>query len=119
MSHDSAAALLDDAGIVAAIEEGKLARTRTIGGIRAPPSSFVWNAPESVGVTWRTSQWPASLPAQFRDQQGKHPAGAGGNRTMWPLSGTWLAAGRIASKRSIIICVTLPAHSIRQVSNKP
>ena len=33
MGHDSAAALLGDSGIVAAMEESKLARTRAIEGI--------------------------------------------------------------------------------------
>src|SRR5271156_1693272 len=50
MSHDSAAALLDDAGIVAAIEEGKLARTRTIGGI---PRAAIQFCLERAGITWR------------------------------------------------------------------
>ena len=50
MSHDSAAALLDDSGIVAAIEEGKLARTRTIGGI---PRAAIQFCLERAGITWR------------------------------------------------------------------
>src|SRR3984957_6838147 len=50
MSHDSAAALLDDSGIVvAAIEEGKLARTRTIGGI---PRAAIQFCLERAGITW-------------------------------------------------------------------
>jgi carbamoyltransferase len=49
MSHDSAAALLDDSGIVAAIEEGKLARTRTIGGIPRTAIQFCF---ERAGITW-------------------------------------------------------------------
>src|ERR1700723_4728382 len=54
MSHDSAAALLDDSGIVvAAIEEGKLARTRTIGGI---PRAAIQFCLERAGITWRDVQ---------------------------------------------------------------
>src|ERR1700722_20307384 len=49
MSHDSASALLDDSGIVAAIEEGKLARTRTIGGI---PRAAIQFCLERAGITW-------------------------------------------------------------------
>ena len=50
MSHDSAAALLNDSGIVvAAIEEGKLARTRTIGGI---PRAAIQFCLERAGITW-------------------------------------------------------------------
>jgi carbamoyltransferase len=49
MSHDSAAALLDDSGIVAAIEEGKLARTRTIGGI---PRAAIQFCLERAGIAW-------------------------------------------------------------------
>jgi carbamoyltransferase len=50
MSHDSAAALLGESGIVAAIEEGKLARTRTIGGI---PRAAIQFCLERAGITWR------------------------------------------------------------------
>ncbi|HEY0704368.1 MAG TPA: carbamoyltransferase N-terminal domain-containing protein [Candidatus Acidoferrales bacterium] len=50
MSHDSAAALLKDGGIVAAIEEGKLARTRTIGGI---PRAAIQFCLEHAGIGWR------------------------------------------------------------------
>jgi carbamoyltransferase len=50
MSHDSAAALLGESGIVAAIEEGKLARTRTIGGI---PRAAIEFCLERAGITWR------------------------------------------------------------------
>src|ERR1700678_485635 len=50
MSHDSAAVLLDESGIVAAIEEGKLARTRTIGGI---PRAAIQFCLERAGITWR------------------------------------------------------------------
>ena len=53
MSHDSAAALLDDSGIVAAIEEGKLARTRTIGGV---PRAAIQFCLERAGITWRDVQ---------------------------------------------------------------
>jgi carbamoyltransferase len=50
MSHDSAAVLLDESGILAAIEEGKLARTRTIGGI---PRAAIQFCLERAGITWR------------------------------------------------------------------
>jgi carbamoyltransferase len=50
MSHDSAAALLDDSGIIAAIEEGKLARTRMIGGIPRAAIQFCF---ERAGIAWR------------------------------------------------------------------
>lgn len=53
MSHDSAAALLGDSGIVAAIEEGKLARTRTIGGV---PRSAIQFCLERAGIAWRDVQ---------------------------------------------------------------
>jgi carbamoyltransferase len=49
MSHDSAAALLGDAGIIAAIEEGKLTRNRTIGGV---PRAAIQFCLERAGVTW-------------------------------------------------------------------
>jgi carbamoyltransferase len=50
MSHDSTAALLDESGIVAAIEEGKLTRNRTIGGIPRAAIQFCF---ERAGITWR------------------------------------------------------------------
>jgi carbamoyltransferase len=50
MSHDSAAALLGESGIIAAIEEGKLARTRTIGGI---PRAAIQFCLERAAITWR------------------------------------------------------------------
>jgi len=50
MGHDSAAALLGDSGIVAAMEEGKLARTRTIEGI---PREAIRYCLERAGITWR------------------------------------------------------------------
>jgi len=53
MSHDSAAALLGEAGIVAAIEEGKLARTRTIGGV---PRAAIQFCLERAGIVWRDVQ---------------------------------------------------------------
>jgi carbamoyltransferase len=49
MRHDSAAALLGDSGIVGAIEEGKLTRTRTIGGI---PHAAIQFCMERAGITW-------------------------------------------------------------------
>jgi carbamoyltransferase len=49
MSHDSAAALLGDSGIVAAIEEGKLTRNRTIGGVPRAAIQFCF---ERAGITW-------------------------------------------------------------------
>ena len=53
MSHDSAAALLSDSGIVAAIEEGKLARSRTIGGV---PRTAIQFCLERAGIAWRDVQ---------------------------------------------------------------
>jgi carbamoyltransferase len=50
MGHDSAAALLGDSGIVAAMEEGKLARTRAIEGI---PREAIRYCLERAGITWR------------------------------------------------------------------
>jgi carbamoyltransferase len=49
MSHDSAAALLGDAGILAAIEEGKLARNRTVGGV---PRAAIQFCLDRAGITW-------------------------------------------------------------------
>src|ERR1700677_5077470 len=50
MSHDSAAVVLDESGILAAIEEGKLTRTRTIGGI---PRAAIQFCLERAGIAWR------------------------------------------------------------------
>jgi carbamoyltransferase len=50
MGHDSAAALLSDSGIVAAIEESKLARTRAIEGI---PREAIRYCLERAGIGWR------------------------------------------------------------------
>ncbi len=50
MGHDSAAALLGDSGIVAAMEEGKLARTRVIEGI---PREAIRYCLERAGISWR------------------------------------------------------------------
>ena len=50
MGHDSAAALLGDSGIVAAMEEGKLARTRAIEGI---PREAIRFCLERAGIGWR------------------------------------------------------------------
>ena len=47
--HDSAAALLSDSGIVAAIEEGKLVRTRTAAGI---PREAIRYCLERAGTGW-------------------------------------------------------------------
>lgn len=49
MGHDPAAALLDDHGIVAAIEEGKLARSRSIEGI---PRAAIRCCLERAGIDW-------------------------------------------------------------------
>jgi carbamoyltransferase len=75
MSHDSAAALLDDAGIVAAIEEGKLARTRTIGGI---PRAAIQFCLERAGISWSdvahiavASQPSGPLPRPARKASGR------------------------------------------------
>jgi carbamoyltransferase len=50
MGHDSAAALLGDSGIVAAMEESKLARSRAIEGI---PREAIRYCLERAGITWR------------------------------------------------------------------
>jgi carbamoyltransferase len=50
MAHDSAAALISDSGVVAAIEEGKLARTRSVEGI---PRAAIQFCLERAGITWR------------------------------------------------------------------
>jgi carbamoyltransferase len=49
MSHDSAAALLGDAGTLAAIEEGKLTRNRTVGGV---PRAAIQFCLDRAGITW-------------------------------------------------------------------
>jgi len=48
MSHDSAAVLLGESGIVAAIEEGKLTRNRQIGGV---PRAAIHFCLERAGIT--------------------------------------------------------------------
>jgi len=50
MGHDSAAALLGESGIVAAMEESKLARTRVIEGI---PREAIRYCLERAGIGWR------------------------------------------------------------------
>ena len=50
MGHDSAAALLGDSGIVAAMEESKLARSRVIEGI---PREAIRYCLERAGIMWR------------------------------------------------------------------
>lgn len=50
MAHDSAAALLADGRIVAAIEEGKLARTRSVEGI---PRKAIQYCLDQTGIEWR------------------------------------------------------------------
>ena len=50
MGHDSAAALLGDSGIVAAMEESKLARTRGLEGI---PREAIRYCLERAGIGWR------------------------------------------------------------------
>ncbi len=50
MGHDTAAALVSDSGVVAAIEESKLARTRTIEGI---PRAAIRYCMDHAGITWR------------------------------------------------------------------
>jgi carbamoyltransferase len=68
MSHDSAAALLGDAGIIAAIEEGKLTRNRTIGGVPRAAIQFCF---ERAGITWRdvTHIAVASRPSRASQRQ--------------------------------------------------
>ena len=50
MGHDSAAALINDSGVVAAIEEGKLTRTRSVEGI---PRAAIHFCLERAGISWR------------------------------------------------------------------
>ena len=50
LSHDSTAALLGPQGIVAAIEEGKLARTRSFAGI---PSAAIRFCMDRAGISWK------------------------------------------------------------------
>ncbi len=50
MAHDPAAALMGDNGIVAALEEGKLARTRSIEGI---PRAAIHFCLDRAGTAWR------------------------------------------------------------------
>jgi carbamoyltransferase len=50
LAHDSAAALLGDGGILAAIEESKLIRSRTAGGIPRESIAYVL---KRGGVAWR------------------------------------------------------------------
>jgi len=50
MEHDSAAALMGDDGIIAAIEEGKLARSRSIEGI---PRAAIRFCLDRAGIEWR------------------------------------------------------------------
>jgi carbamoyltransferase len=50
MGHDSAAALLGDSGIVAAMEESKLARSRAIEGI---PREAIRYCIDRAGIGWR------------------------------------------------------------------
>ena len=50
MGHDSAAALLGDSGIIAAMEESKLARRRAIDGI---PREAIRYCLERAGIGWR------------------------------------------------------------------
>jgi carbamoyltransferase len=50
MGHDPAAALLGDSGIVAAMEESKLARSRAIAGI---PREAIRYCMERAGISWR------------------------------------------------------------------
>ena len=50
MGHDSSAALLGDSGIVAAMEESKLARTRGMEGI---PREAIQYCLERAGIGWR------------------------------------------------------------------
>jgi carbamoyltransferase len=77
MSHDSAAALLDDSGIIAATEEGKLTRSRTIGGI---PRAAIQFCLERAGISWRevgqvavASQPSGSFPRPSGKASGKRP----------------------------------------------
>ncbi len=50
MGHDSTAALISDSGVVAAIEEGKLTRTRSVEGI---PRAAIHFCLERAEISWR------------------------------------------------------------------
>lgn len=50
LAHDSAAAVISDNGIAAAMEESKLVRTRTAGGI---PREAILCALKRTGTSWR------------------------------------------------------------------
>lgn len=54
MGHDPAAALLHDGNIVAAIEEAKLTRTRSI---EAVPQSAIRFCLDSAQIEWRNVEW--------------------------------------------------------------
>jgi carbamoyltransferase len=91
MSHDAAAALLDDSGVVAAIEEGKLARSRTIGGIPRAAIQFCF---ERAGISWSdvahiavASQPPGSLPREPGKASGKRRRESPDIRTLRHLAG--------------------------------
>ncbi|MGH9682871.1 MAG: carbamoyltransferase family protein [Candidatus Acidiferrales bacterium] len=51
MVHDAAAALLNERGVVAAIEEGKLARSRSAAGI---PRLAIQHCLDRAGIDWRS-----------------------------------------------------------------
>ena len=81
MGHDSAAALLGDSGIVAAMEESKLTRTRAIEGI---PREAIRYCLERAGIGWRdvahvaiaSRPWRAwQRQASFRARLGAASAG--------------------------------------------
>jgi carbamoyltransferase len=83
MGHDSAAALLGDHGVAAAIEEGKLARTRSFRGIPQAAIRFCmdragigWGDLEQVAVAMRPGR-AGSRRALHRAQQALSP-GSGG-----------------------------------------
>jgi carbamoyltransferase len=68
MGHDPAAALLQDGKVVAAIEEGKLARTRTLEGI---PRAAIHYCMSRAGIDWRDIERVAvaSCPARACSRQ--------------------------------------------------
>lgn len=68
MGHDPAAALLHDGKVVAAIEEGKLARTRTFEGI---PRTAIQYCMSRAGIGWRDIERiaVASRPARACSRQ--------------------------------------------------
>ncbi len=63
LAHDSAAALLGEKGVLAAFEESKLLRSRTLGGI---PRQAIRFCLEKAQVGWRDVSWVAVASRPWR-----------------------------------------------------